>query len=182
MEKFSKKELLDIERARNLAILAHEGQTRDEGTPYFEHVARVATKLSTLNLSPSIIIIGYLHDTIEDTYITHLDLVNQFGPTVANAVEVLTKTKGINLADYLKKIVDYPDIGPSYIKIADRIDNICSLKQCPSKDKVNRYIYQTESVFLPCMMSSLYRLDSTYNSLINELKSTLEEIKNFYNK
>ena len=80
-----------ITKAAEYAERAHEGQTRKyTGDPYFVHVARVAHLVEERGGTPDMIAAAFLHDTVEDTSTTILDIVANFGPTVAKLVEELT--------------------------------------------------------------------------------------------
>ena len=56
----------DVEAAKALATRAHSGQTDKAGLPYITHPERVAGRLDT----PEEQVVGWLHDTVEDTEVT----------------------------------------------------------------------------------------------------------------
>ena len=64
----------DLSKAYNFALKAHKNQRRDEGVPYIIHPVAVADILSDLKLDSATITTGLLHDSIEDTKITHKDM------------------------------------------------------------------------------------------------------------
>ena len=66
----------DIEAAKALATGAHAGQTDKAGLPYITHPERVASRLTT----PEAQVVGWLHDTVEDTSITVQNIESRFGP------------------------------------------------------------------------------------------------------
>jgi GTP pyrophosphokinase len=80
-----------IERAYHVAEEAHRGQTRHSGKPYITHCLEVAGILAEMRAPPEVIAAGLLHDTVEDTQITLKDLRTDFGETVANLVDGVTK-------------------------------------------------------------------------------------------
>ena len=57
---------IDVAAARALATKAHEGQTDKAGLPYITHPERVASRME----NPEAQVIGWLHDSVEDTHIT----------------------------------------------------------------------------------------------------------------
>jgi len=171
------KENKEIQAAKELAELSHQGQTRDEGTPYFEHVERVAQRLIDMRELSEYIIIAYLHDILEDTHITYDDLKEQFGIPVADGVQTLTKTRGADVNQYLKNIVNHKSYGLAYVKMLDRIDNVSSLSFCPSENKVKKYIKETQDIFIPTMSTGRQMKHSDYTALLNELNEKLEFIK-----
>jgi GTP pyrophosphokinase len=84
----------DIDALRKtyaFAELAHEGQMRGTGEPYISHPLQVAIILAEMHLDLETVQAALLHDTIEDTAATNDDILKQFGETVANLVEGVTK-------------------------------------------------------------------------------------------
>ena len=81
--------------ARRLAHLAHKGQTDQAGRDYVGHPRRVAGLIEAAGGSPEAVAAGWLHDTVEDTWV-RLDFVAQAGfpDTVVHAVDAVTKREG----------------------------------------------------------------------------------------
>ena len=81
------------QQAAALAADAHAGQSRRQGTPYFSHPARVALTVAVLFgcNDPDVLAAALLHDVIEDTTIDFDDLLESFGPRVAELVSCLSK-------------------------------------------------------------------------------------------
>lgn len=84
-----------IVKAFELAKTAHAGQKRLSGEEYLSHPLHVAYFLSELGLDVSTVVAGILHDTIEDTSVTHKDLEKEFGKDIAFLVEGVTKLSKI---------------------------------------------------------------------------------------
>jgi len=80
-----------IQRAYRIAEEAHHGQRRHSGEPYINHCIAVASILADLRVPPEVVAAGLLHDTVEDTPITLDDIRRDFGDTVANLVNGVTK-------------------------------------------------------------------------------------------
>ena len=80
-----------IRAAYECAAKAHEGQKRRNGEPYIIHPVAVAEIIVEMGLDTDSICAGLLHDCIEDTDSTHDDIAKQFGTTVAELVEGVTK-------------------------------------------------------------------------------------------
>src|SRR5688572_32289055 len=80
-----------IQRAYRVAEEAHYGQKRHSGEPYINHCLAVASILADLRVPPEVVAAGLLHDTVEDTSITLKDLRRDFGDTIANLVDGVTK-------------------------------------------------------------------------------------------
>jgi len=121
-----------IERAMQIATVAHEGQKRTNGSSYIEHPARVAAKVED-RLKP----IAWLHDVVEDTKVTMEDLRAEGFPTyILDAVDVLThKNKEPNMT-YWKQILTNPDA--VIVKLRDIEDNLAETPSEYAKEKYAR--------------------------------------------
>src|SRR5690606_5874624 len=82
---------LELRRAWALGAKAHEGQFRKSGEPYITHPVAVARVLAEQKLDLETLIAAILHDTIEDTPLTREQLAAEFGETVAELVDGVTK-------------------------------------------------------------------------------------------
>ena len=107
----------NIEAAKALATKAHEGQTDKAGLPYITHPERVASRLN----APEAQVVGWLHDTVEDTPLTIDDIREQFGPETAAAVDAISKRDGETWSDYIDRVAANPIA--RQVKISDLIDN-----------------------------------------------------------
>lgn len=108
---------IDVVAAKALAIKAHNGQTDIAGLPYITHPERVASRLETLEAQ----VVGWLHDTVEDTALTIQDIAEQFGPETAAAVDAISRRDGEKWSDYLARVAANPMA--RQVKISDLIDN-----------------------------------------------------------
>jgi len=84
-----------IDRAYRVAEEAHQGQMRHSGKPYITHCLEVAGILAEMGAPAEVIAAGLLHDTVEDTKVTLRDLRTDFGETVANLVDGVTKLSNL---------------------------------------------------------------------------------------
>ena len=91
------KEIDTIIKAIKFSSAAHNNQLRESGEPYINHPIEVAKILAGIKLDSSSIISGLLHDTIEDTEISNLEIKDNFGNEVLNLVEGLTKINKFSL-------------------------------------------------------------------------------------
>ena len=80
-----------VERAYRVAEEAHRGQKRQSGKAYITHCLEVASILAEMSAPAEVVAAGLLHDTVEDTKITLQDVRNDFGDTIANLVDGVTK-------------------------------------------------------------------------------------------
>lgn len=85
------KDLEKIQRAYELANLAHMGVKRKSGEPYILHPLEVALLLADMRIDADGIVAALLHDVVEDTTYSLDELHEQFGTAVANIVDGVTK-------------------------------------------------------------------------------------------
>lgn len=85
-----------IAAARAFAIERHEGKFRLNRArePYSVHVIEVGELVARSGGTAEEIAAGFLHDTLEDTETTLLEIRMRFGDTVAEIVDGLTDPKG----------------------------------------------------------------------------------------
>lgn len=150
-----KEELLKKKTMRDRAIeyakKQHEGQKRDEGTPYFTHIEGVIDILENEFgiTDEEILTVAALHDTIEDTSTTFEDIEKMFGKKIAICTDLLTKKEGLSKEDYFKNIFENCEYDiVSKVKLADRIHNMRCLIFTTKVEKVARKIKETESNIL----------------------------------
>ena len=80
-----------IDRAVAYARTKHKDQKRKDGSPYIIHPLAVAEVVAEMGLDLDAVLGALLHDCIEDTDASHEDIEKQFGHTVAELVEGVTK-------------------------------------------------------------------------------------------
>src|SRR5512140_1801113 len=80
-----------VRKAYLIGARAHAGQTRKSGEPYITHPVAVAGILAELGMDAETIIAAILHDTLEDTQLTSEQITGEFGPTVTELVDGVTK-------------------------------------------------------------------------------------------
>jgi GTP pyrophosphokinase len=80
-----------VQRAFRLAEKVHAGQKRASGEPYINHCLAVAALLAEYSMPSDIIAAGLLHDTVEDTSLTIDSIRQDFGKSVAELVQGVTK-------------------------------------------------------------------------------------------
>ncbi len=125
-----------LRRAWAVGAAAHAGQTRKSGEPYITHPVAVAQVLAEQGLDVETLVAAILHDTIEDTPLSRQDLASQFGETVAELVDGVTKLDKIRFADrqeaaaesFRKMLLAMSrDLRVILIKLADRLHNMRTL-------------------------------------------------------
>lgn len=122
-----------LELARQLAKEYHKGQVDKAGVDYFNgHITSVVNGVNTLEEK----IVAYLHDILEDTELSYLDLmVLEFSDKVINAVMFLTKDKKEKYEDYLKRVKS--NELARVVKLSDLTNNmdLSRLKEITEVDK-----------------------------------------------
>src|SRR5947199_8031075 len=146
-----------IERAFEIARVAHADQVRRSGEPYIAHPLGVAMILADLGLDDVTIAAALLHDAVEDTTVTDEDLQERFGPDVAAIVDGVTKldrlqfdTKEAQQAATLRKmlVAMAKDIRVLLIKLADRLHNMRTIAALP-EGKQRRIAQETLDIYAP---------------------------------
>lgn len=134
----------DVMNALDIAIICHKGQLR-KGTkiPYIKHIIDVYEILREQNLRNEVLIIGILHDTIEDTNLNLYEVRAMFGDYVADGVAIESEDKTIKDYDERKKehldrvIQSSPEI--QMVNCADKLANL--------RDMINDYNEKGEDLF-----------------------------------
>jgi GTP pyrophosphokinase len=133
-----------VQSAYLFAQKAHEGQKRNSGEPYFTHVFSAGLNAAEFGMDAVTIAAALLHDTIEDTPVTHEEVEEKFGSEIANLVEGVTKLGRYKYqgrerhVESLRKlfIASTKDVRVIIIKLADRLHNIQTLEHVkPEKQK-----------------------------------------------
>ena len=80
-----------VRRAYFCAERAHSGQVRRSGEPYVTHPLAVAGILADMHMDHQSLAAAMLHDVIEDTSVDKSVLTDEFGATVAELVDGVSK-------------------------------------------------------------------------------------------
>lgn len=144
-----------IVRAYEIAERAHQGQSRKSGEPYITHPVAVAEILSELGMNTQTIIAALLHDTVEDTPYSLIQLREDFGTEIADLVDGVTKLDRVVYgpdaeAETVRKMVIAMsrDIRVLVIKLADRLHNARTWKHLES-ETVSRKARETLDIYAP---------------------------------
>ncbi len=136
LDGFQPAQLEQVRRAYEVGAQAHAGQTRRSGEDYITHPVAVATILAEQGMDVETIIAAILHDTLEDTELTHEQLAAEFGKAVAELVEGVTKLDKMRFgsrqeatAESFRKMLlaMARDLRVILIKLADRLHNMRTL-------------------------------------------------------
>lgn len=120
-----------LQKAREFAEKKHAGQTRKfSGEPYIYHPMAVADILYSIG-AIKLAVAGYLHDTLEDTDTTKMELIQKFDLDIATIVGEVTndpeQIKKMSKAKYMLKKMDEISEEASLLKLADMYMNIRQL-------------------------------------------------------
>jgi len=91
LDYLSAAEIEQVRQAFRFADQAHAGQLRNNGDPYVTHPIAVALQCTEWKLDAQALCAALMHDVLEDCGCTKDDLVQAFGPQVADLVDGLTK-------------------------------------------------------------------------------------------
>ena len=144
-------------RAYYYAQQAHEGQYRRSGEPYIVHPLAVANILTDMHLDHQSLMAAMLHDVIEDTGIPKHALEEQFGETVTELVDGVSKLTNMRFeskeeqqAENFQKMIMAmsKDIRVILVKLADRLHNMRTLGSL-RPDKRRRIARETLDIYIP---------------------------------
>lgn len=167
-----------LKRAFEFACKAHKGQKRKSGEPFVIHPVEVAIILADLHMDVETLCAALLHDTVEDSSTTKDEVAEEFGQSIADLVDGVTKITKIEVeslsdeqAETFRKmlIAMNKDIRVIVIKLADRLHNMRTL----SALKEDRRIFkarETLEIYAPIA----HRLG------ISSIKWELEDLSFFY--
>lgn len=154
-----------VEKALEYAERAHKNQKRDLGKPYLEeHIYPIAASILKHDdndpAMEDVLILGILHDTIEDSLgITPGGIEQEFGKDMLVNLLLLTKKQEDNLPSLsegqkmsinkmmLEKIEHAPR-SVQIVKLEDRLNNLSSFEK-PDTPKYQRYVIETRELFIP---------------------------------
>lgn len=190
-----------IRKAFDLSLNAHKDMRRRSGEPYILHPLAVAQIVAQeIGLGPTSIVCALLHDTVEDTDITLVDIEKMFGARVSKIIDGLTKISGVfdhtssiqaeNFRKMLLTLSD--DVRVILIKLADRLHNMRTLGSMP-RDKQLKICSETAYLYAPLAhrlglysikteMDDLvlkYTEPQTYKDIVKKLQNTKKERDKF---
>jgi (p)ppGpp synthase/HD superfamily hydrolase len=149
-----------LEKALQIAVKAHEGQKERDGLPYIMHPLRVMNGVE----GEEAMIVGVLHDVIEDTSVTAEDLRKAgFTEIIVTAVLCVTHRKDESYADYVVRCKG--NEVARRVKLADLKDN----------SRLDRSILRPQKVEADVAPLSKYFL--SYKFLTNQI--TEEQYRKF---
>jgi GTP pyrophosphokinase len=146
-----------VNRAYEVARVAHTNQMRSSGEAYINHPIAVARIVADIGLDEVSLAAALLHDAVEDTEITLEDVQRNFGDEVAMLVDGVTKLERLQFdsreaqqaATMRKMLVAMAkDMRVLVIKLADRLHNMRTLAGVPL-EKQQRTAQETLDIYAP---------------------------------
>lgn len=146
-----------VKRAYFYAEQAHMGQFRRSGEPYITHPLAVANILASIRMDYQSLMVAMLHDVIEDTGISKSAIIDQFGATVADIVDGVSKLAKIEYETQAEKqaknfqkmaLAMAQDLRVIIVKLSDRLHNMRTLGAMPPEKK-RRIAKETLEIYAP---------------------------------
>ncbi len=195
-QKIDKDDQVIINKAFEVARDAHDGQRRKSGEPYIFHPIAVARIVAQdIGLGAVSIASALLHDTVEDTELSHDDIYQMFGEKISRIVRGLTKIKklkpdkdlSLQAENFRKMILTLnEDVRVILIKIADRLHNMQTMDSMP-RHKQEKIASETLYIYAPLAHKlGLYNIKSlledlglkyTEPEIYKEIENKIEESK-----
>ena len=150
-------DLKRLEAAFHYADEEHAQQKRKDGSPYITHPLAVAEIVADLGLDLDSVVAALLHDVVEDTPATHEDIAKQFGDTVADLVDGVTKltrmqytSKEEEQMENLRKMfmAMAKDVRVILIKLCDRLHNMRTMMYQPERKQKEKSL-ETMEIYAP---------------------------------
>lgn len=187
-----------IRSAFDVAVDAHKDQRRKSGEAYIFHPIAVAKIVaSEIGLDATSIAAALLHDVVEDTEYTLVDLEQMFGETVARIVDGLTKISAmeyegdvsLQAENFRKMLLTLnEDIRVIIIKIADRLHNMQTMDSMPAHKQV-KIASETLYIYAPLAhriglynikieledLGLKYTEPEVYQDILSKMKESKEE-------
>lgn len=207
MKDSSRQEKAYVRKAFEYARDAHEGVKRKSGEPYILHplaVARIIVGEMELK-NPTTVACAFLHDVVEDTELTLLDIKREFGKEAMEIIDGLTKiprsavfdelnsTQAENFRKVLLTISD--DIRVVLVKLADRLHNMRTLGSM-RREKVLKIASETLYIYAPLAhrlglyeikteledLSFKYSEPAQYEEIAAKMKATREDAQTYIDR
>ncbi len=164
-------EQVELERAVAYAFHAHDGQTRKSGEPYITHPLAVATQLAIWHMDVQGLCAGVMHDVLEDTGVTKVEMAAEFGDTIAEMVDGLSKLEKLKFEDHAEHQAESfrklilamtKDVRVIVVKLADRLHNMRTLGSM-RPDKRRRIAKETLEIY--AQIANRIGLNNAYQEL-----------------
>ena len=166
-----KKEIDKVWAAYRYSNKAHNGQKRRSGEAYITHPVSVACIAARFHLDSQSIQAALLHDVVEDTEVTELDIESKFGKQVSTLVTGLSKLDKVEFQDaneaqaenFRKMLLAMTqDVRVMLIKLSDRLHNMQTIQSLDETKKI-RIAQETIDIYAP--IANRLGLNNLYQEL-----------------
>ena len=165
--------------ALEFAKAKHKGQKRIGGDDYITHPIAVSEIVKSQGFDESYQITALFHDLLEDTDTTEEEILKYGSPEILEAVKLLTKKKGYDMAEYINAIKQNPIAFA--VKAADRLHNLqCAI--ITDEEFKRKYILETIDWYLdfsPDIRNAVKRLAESLKTPMAELSFLYEPIESW---
>ena len=167
----SPSEQAELEKAVAYAFHAHDGQTRKSGEPYITHPLAVATQLALWHMDIQGLCAGVMHDVLEDTGVSKIEMAAEFGETISEMVDGLSKLEKLKFEDHAEHQAESfrklilamtKDVRVIVVKLADRLHNMRTLGSM-RPDKRRRIAKETLEIY--AQIANRIGLNNAYQEL-----------------
>lgn len=171
--------------ALRFAADRHRDQRRKgvEASPYINHPIEVAALLAGVGSVTDLVTLqaAILHDTLEDTRTSALELESRFGREVRQVVEEVTDDKRLPWVERKRLQIEHaPHLSERarLIKLADKISNVRAIAQTPpagwSFKRRRDYLDWTAAVIAGCR-GTCRSLEGCYDEALREAYRVLDD-------
>jgi GTP diphosphokinase / guanosine-3',5'-bis(diphosphate) 3'-diphosphatase len=146
-----------VERSFAFACERHADQRRKSGEDFITHPVEVAKICAGLRLDTETLCAALLHDTVEDTSASLEEVRDEFGDSISQLVDGVTKLTEITFQsrdehqaeNYRKMMVAMAtDVRVILIKLADRLHNMRTLEALPKQKQMEK-ARETLEIYAP---------------------------------
>lgn len=161
--------------AKKFAIKAHDGDTYGD-FPYTKHLNDVYNTMTMFGIFEELLlVVTWLHDTIEDTQVVYEDVHNEFGGKVANLTYLVTDKRGKNRKERQQNT--YPELAKDpfarLVKLADRISNL-TMTMHDSQEKFG--MYEKEYPYFKETLQSEMKSEDTFHDIEVKMWGHLDKL------
>ncbi len=166
-----KTEIDKVWEAYRFSEKAHSGQKRRSGEAYISHPVSVACIAARFHLDSQSIQAALLHDVVEDTDSTELEIESKFGKQVSTLVTGLSKLDKVEFQDaneaqaenFRKMLLAMTqDVRVMLIKLSDRLHNMQTIQSLDESKKI-RIAQETVDIYAP--IANRLGLNNLYQEL-----------------
>ena len=163
----------NLQLALAFAKEKHKGQKRIGGDDYITHPIAVAEIVKSQGLDENYQMAALFHDLLEDTDATEEEILKYSNHKTLEAVKLLTKKKGYDMAEYISAIKQNPIAFA--VKAADRLHNLqCAI--ITDEDFKRKYILETVDWYMDFSLD----IRKAVKRLAESLKTPMAELSFLY--